>query len=244
METLNLIKNDPWLEPFEDAIKGRHQHALDKEAELTNKGKQTLSDFASGYLYFGLHRTADGWVFREWAPNATEIFMVGTFNEWKELKKYSLKRKDYGVWEIKLPADSHETRRSYTRLIVHWEGGCRRTYSCLGNSEWYRTNIPRFSVHRSGHRKSHIKLKKRTFKPNTASFAYLRMPYRYGTTGREGRHLHMSSSENALATHHAKAGYNCIQIMAIQEHPYYGSFRLPCNQFLCRYFAASELLKS
>ena len=52
METLNLIKNDPWLEPFEDAIKGRHQHVLDKEAELTNKGKQTLSDFASGYLYF------------------------------------------------------------------------------------------------------------------------------------------------------------------------------------------------
>jgi len=56
-KTLNLIKNDPWLEPFADAITGRHQHVLNKEAELTNKGKQTLSDFASGYLYFGLHRT-------------------------------------------------------------------------------------------------------------------------------------------------------------------------------------------
>ncbi len=52
METLNLIKNDPWLEPFADAINGRHQHAIDKESELTNKGKLTLSDFASGYLYF------------------------------------------------------------------------------------------------------------------------------------------------------------------------------------------------
>ena len=87
METLNLIKNDPWLEPFADAINGRHQHAIDKESELTNKGKLTLSDFASGYLYFGLHRTDDGWVFREWAPNATQIFMVGTFNDWKEEKK-------------------------------------------------------------------------------------------------------------------------------------------------------------
>lgn len=133
METLNLIKNDPWLEPFEDAIKGRHQHVLDKEAELTNKGKQTLSDFASGYLYFGLHRTADGWIFREWAPNATEIFIVGTFNEWKELKKYSLKRKDYGVWEIKLPADTMRHGDLY-KLIVHWESGWRRTYSCLGNT--------------------------------------------------------------------------------------------------------------
>lgn len=51
METLNLIKNDPWLEPYADAINGRHKHAAEKEAELTNKGKQTLSDFASGYLY-------------------------------------------------------------------------------------------------------------------------------------------------------------------------------------------------
>ena len=49
METLNLIKNDPWLEPYADAINGRHKHAAEKEAELTNKGKQTLSDFASGY---------------------------------------------------------------------------------------------------------------------------------------------------------------------------------------------------
>lgn len=62
METLNLIKNDPWLEPYADAINGRHKHATEKEAELTNKGKQTLSDFASGYLYFGLHRTDEGWV--------------------------------------------------------------------------------------------------------------------------------------------------------------------------------------
>ena len=37
-KTLNLIKNDPWLEPFADAIAGRHQFVLDKEAELTNKG--------------------------------------------------------------------------------------------------------------------------------------------------------------------------------------------------------------
>ena len=91
-KTLNLIKNDPWLEPFAGAITGRHQHVLDKEAELTNKGKQTLSDFASGYLYFGLHRTDKGWTFREWAPNATHIYMVGTFNNWEEKAAYKLKK--------------------------------------------------------------------------------------------------------------------------------------------------------
>ena len=97
---------DPWLEPFADAITGRHQYALNKEAELTNKGKQTLSDFASGYLYFGLHRTPKGWTFREWAPNATHIYMVGTFNNWEEKAAYKLKKLKNGNWEINLPADA------------------------------------------------------------------------------------------------------------------------------------------
>ena len=67
METLNLIKNDPWLEPFAGAINGRHQHALSKEVELIANGEsQKLSDFATGYLYFGLHRTENGWILREW----------------------------------------------------------------------------------------------------------------------------------------------------------------------------------
>ena len=90
-ETLNIIKNDPWLEPYSDAIEGRHQHALNKDAELTDKGKRSLSDFASGYLYFGLHQTPEGWTFREWAPNATQIYMVGTFNNWEEQAAYKLR---------------------------------------------------------------------------------------------------------------------------------------------------------
>ena len=91
-KTLDIIKNDPWLKDYEVAIVGRHRHAEDKIAELTQNGKCSLSDFASGYLYFGLHRTATGWVFREWAPHATEIYLIGDFNDWRELPKYKLKR--------------------------------------------------------------------------------------------------------------------------------------------------------
>lgn len=90
-KTLDIIKNDPWLKDYEVAIVGRHRHAEDKIAELTQNGKCSLSDFASGYLYFGLHRTATGWVFREWAPHATEIYLIGDFNDWKESPKYKLK---------------------------------------------------------------------------------------------------------------------------------------------------------
>ena len=59
---IGLVKNDSYLEPYEDAIKGRHDHALWKLSQLTKNGKQTLSDFANGYEYFGLHKTDRGWV--------------------------------------------------------------------------------------------------------------------------------------------------------------------------------------
>jgi len=91
---IGLVRNDSWLEPFEGAIRGRHDHALWKIGQLTQNGKKKLSDFASGHLYFGLHKLPKGWVFREWAPNATDIYLIGDFNDWKEDEKYRCKRID------------------------------------------------------------------------------------------------------------------------------------------------------
>ena len=81
MESLNLIKNDSWLAPFAKAITGRHNYVIEKEKALTNNGSQSLSSFATGYMYFGLHKVSNGWIFREWAPNATNIYLTGTFND-------------------------------------------------------------------------------------------------------------------------------------------------------------------
>ena len=122
MKQLNIIKNDPWLEPFSDAIEGRHNDAVNKERELTSNCK-SLDQFANAYNYFGLHRTEKGgWVFREWAPNATEITLIGDFSRWKEYLKYRLKRLDNGVWELKLPADAIHHGDLY-KMIVRWDGG-------------------------------------------------------------------------------------------------------------------------
>ena len=101
---LRLIKNDKYLAEYADAINGRHQSALNKIAELTNNGSTTLSEFATGYLYFGLHKNGKNWVIREWAPNATAIYLIGDFNGWKEDGHYAFKRvKDTGNWELVLP---------------------------------------------------------------------------------------------------------------------------------------------
>ena len=97
MKLLNLIKNDPWLKPYSNVIERRYQQVTDKEKDLL-RGAKTLSDFATGYLYFGLHKSSDGWVVREWAPNATEIYLIGTFSEWKEKAMYRFKKLKNGIW--------------------------------------------------------------------------------------------------------------------------------------------------
>ena len=87
MKVLDLIKNDPWLEPYSEAINRRHRQINLKVAELTRNTGQ-LTDFANGHLFFGLHRSKQGWKFREWAPNATAMYLLGDFNHWKKDEKY------------------------------------------------------------------------------------------------------------------------------------------------------------
>ena len=99
-KTLNIVKNDPWLAPFSEAIEGRHTEAMRKEKELCSQAG-TLNDFANAHRYFGLHRMDDGrWVFREWAPNAREIYLIGDFSDWNDQARYQLNRLpgSNGVW--------------------------------------------------------------------------------------------------------------------------------------------------
>src|SRR5512139_1742866 len=99
-----IVDNDPWLGPYAEIIYRRQMKVFEKENELAGDDK-SISDFATGYLYFGLHRTDRGWVFREWAPNATRIFLVGVFNGWKESDEYKLNRLENDVWELELRED-------------------------------------------------------------------------------------------------------------------------------------------
>ena len=108
MKTLKLIQTDTYLRPYAEAIEGRHKYALHREKELTGGSK--LSEWANGYMYFGLHKvqvksrckTAKmQWVLREWAPNATKIYLIGEFNNWQEDEAYAMKRlPKSGNWEI------------------------------------------------------------------------------------------------------------------------------------------------
>ena len=225
---IGLVKHDSWLEPFEDAIRGRHEHALYKLNELTNGGKQTLSDFATGYLYFGLHRTEKGWVLREWAPNATEIYVVGDFNGWHEDDHYRMKRlKNSGNWEIKLPARAMKHGDLF-KLKVHWQGGEGERIPAWAQRVVQDDRTKIFSAQVWAPEKPYV-WKKKSFRPNTNPLLIYEC------------HIGMAQDAEKVGTYREfqenvlprviKDGYNCIQIMAIAEHPYYGSFGYHVSNF-------------
>lgn len=223
---LAIIRHDPWLEPYEDAINGRHEDAIRKEIELVGK-KGNLVDFANAHQFFGLHKTKTGWVFREWAPNATAITMIGTFTDWKERDEYKLTRKDNGVWEINLPKTALKHGDLY-KLIVEWNGGRGE-------------RIPAYATRTVQDEKTYIfsaqvweparkyKFKITNFKPKTNPLLIYEC------------HIGMAQNKEGIGTYEefrknilpriVDDGYNAIQIMAIQEHPYYGSFGYHVSSF-------------
>jgi hypothetical protein len=95
-----FYNSDPWLQPYTGTIDRRIQKCLLKEQMLTGNG--AIGEFAMGHYYYGLHRTSENWIFREWAPNAKSIYLTGTFTGWKEQEQFMMKRiEPKGDWEFR-----------------------------------------------------------------------------------------------------------------------------------------------
>ena len=222
-----FIKNDPYLAPFEQAIVGRHDYAVAREKELLGTTNNTLSDFASGYMYFGLFKVKRSWVIREWAPNATTIYLIGDFNNWQKNEKYRLQPQENGVWELKI-SEKYIHHGDLYKLIVEWNGGAgeRIPAWCRRVVQDEKTKIFSAQVWQP---EQEYKFRIRKFHPTKAPL----MIYEC--------HIGMAAEEEKVGTYNefrenilpriAEAGYNCIQIMAIQEHPYYGSFGYHVSSF-------------
>src|SRR5690606_10367130 len=98
---MGLIDIDPWLKPHKAVILARERYMKKKTDEVLDG--MPLESFALGFQYFGLHRTEHSWVFREWAPNATKIVLVGDFTDWQERDDFTLKQVEHGQWHGEFP---------------------------------------------------------------------------------------------------------------------------------------------
>lgn len=237
---LGLLRHDEWLHPYASAIIGRHAYAQHKYDELTQK-QGTLADFAVGHLYFGLHRTEQGWVLREWAPNATHIYLIGDCNGWTESQNYAFARLENGVWELRIALDKLQHEQLY-KLSVHWHGGQGERIPAYA-TRVVQDEITKVFSAQVWAPPITYQFKHTAFTPPTDPLLIYEC------------HIGMAQEEECVGSYDdftekilpriATAGYNCIQIMAIQEHPYYGSFGYHVSNFFAvsSRFGTPEALK-
>ena len=218
--TARCIEKDPLLKPYRSIIARRLRKIRDMEAQLT-QNTMSLMDFASGHEYFGLHFTGGRWVFREWAPNAEAIFIIGEMSGWREMDEYRLyPTGTYGVWEIRLPENTLRHQALY-RLRIHWPGGAgdripawaRRVVQDpvteIFNAQVWRPETPYAWKNR---KPSH------DLNGLLVYEAHVGMAQEYEGIGG------FTEFRQKILPRIVDAGYNTLQLMAIQEHPYYGSF--------------------
>ena len=120
-QDLQLVADDPWLQPYKDKLLSRQKNAGQLQQKVA--GSAPLKDVSYQYEFLGMHKNSDGsWVFCEWAPNATEIYILCDKNGWHDDPGYSLNKLENGVWEIHLSADKIKHQDTY-KLHIYWAGG-------------------------------------------------------------------------------------------------------------------------
>ena len=225
MKKLKIYKVDPMLKAYSSDLDQRMTNYETKKKELLKDG-ETLSDFANGYQFFGIHKVRGGWVYREWAPAAEAMYLTGDFNNW-DRHSHPLERKENGVWELKLKgANALRHGQKVMAIVVHDGKELNRIPLYAG----YVTQDPETIEWNA-----EIYAPKKPFQWTDDGFKPEKVPYIYEC------HVGMAQEEPCVGTYDQfrenilprikKLGYNTIQIMAIMEHPYYASFGYQVTNF-------------
>lgn len=218
MNKIKLLEYDPWLGPFASKITERNQAILSKSTKLG--GNKGLKDFANGHLYFGLHCIDGNWVVREWAPNATSIFLIGEFNKWSESEDFRFKKTGNGNWELELPFEMLRHCDIY-KIRIAWDGGAKDRIPAWARYVVQDPDTKNFNAC--------VWQPEHPFEwKNDSKNPKIPFPLIYEA------HVGMATEKLQTGTYDEfrrsvlprikEAGYNTVQLMAIQEHPYYGSF--------------------
>ena len=234
---LKIFEYDPSLLPYRKDLEQRMRNYANKKLQLVGK-KGKLCDFANGHEYFGFHRTENGWVYREWAPAAEAVFLMGDMNGWNRtsLKLNSL---DDGIFEIYLNGENALWDGCHVKVLV-LSGG-----RLLERIPLY---IKRVEQDKNTFEWCGVISDEPQYEWKNTQFVPQKSPYIYEchigmAQEKEGIGTYAEFCENVLPKI-AELGYNTIQIMAIMEHPYYGSFGYQVSSFFAacsRYGTPNEL---
>jgi 1,4-alpha-glucan branching enzyme len=228
----DLIAHDPWLEPHGDNLRRRFAHYKDTLAKIERAGG-LLGPVSQGHHYFGFTRGEKsglpGVWFREWAPAAHILSLIGDFNGW-DVWKNAMQRDEFGVWSTFLPDSEYAAKLTHaSRVKVHVK-------SVAGAQD----RIPAY-IRRVIQEDGRTDFTGQYWNPPRAyQFRHPSPKLRAGLRIYEA-HVGMASEEPRVGTFKeftasilpriADLGYNAVQLMAVMEHPYYGSFGYHVSNF-------------
>ena len=235
---IKIIDIDPYLEPYQKDIELRLKLFENKRDELL-KNDQSLCDFANGYRYFGIHPTDDGWVYREWAPAAQEMYFTGDFNNWNT-QSHRMTRLENGVFELYIDGNNSLKAGQKVQAIVIHNG------KLLRRIPLYATRVVQDAD--TNLWCAEIEDTLAPYSWTDAGFIPEKAPFIYEC------HIGMAQEKSAVGSYREftqnvlprikELGYNTIQIMAVMEHPYYASFGYQVSNFFAassRYGTSNEL---
>ena len=225
MNVPEIVIHDPYLKNYEQDFIRWQNKFKGKSYELL-QGKP-LTDFATGYLYFGLFRTHKGWVIRDWAPNATTLFLAGECNDWLEKSTYEFKNTGNGCWELQLPPEALKHGDLYS-FSMHWNGGNGKRIPAWANRV---VQDPETLIFNAQVWDPPEKYKWTNPKFRRSAEAPLIYEAHIGMAGEEPRIHTYNEFREKILPRIKESGYNIVQLMAIPEHPYYGSFGYHVSSF-------------
>ena len=225
-----LLELNPQLQNFAGDIDLRMFLYRATKNRILTEG-QTLNDFANAHDYYGFHHVKGGWYYREWAPNAYQLYLEGEFNNWNKTS-HPLTSLGNGDWELYLEGDDSLWDGCKVKTVVdafmtrteHLPLYCRRAVQNKTNNTYEAEVVDDKKI---------FKWTDKNFKPEERMYIY---EAHVGMAQEEGKVGTYREFANKTLAHIKKAGYNTIQLMAIMEHPYYGSFGYQVSNF----YAASS----
>lgn len=238
-----IMEIDPSLKPYKADIDLRMQRYNYTKQRLLGKTNQRITDFANGHLYFGFHCDKSGWYYREWAPNAEAISLFGDFNNWNS-SSHKLNSIGNGVWEIFIAGQNTLVHGSKVKIQITADGHSfdRIPLYCKRVIQDPATKTFDGLIWNPPHK---FKWTDELFNINH-SIPPLIYESHIGMASDEARIATFTEfTKNILPRIH-KLGYNTIQLMAIMEHPYYGSFGYQVSNFFAvssRFGTPEELKK-
>ena len=231
-KSIALIEDDPWLEPYENEIQDRISRYKRSLKEIKDIYGDILT-FATGHKYYGVNfdENERGWFYREWAPEAHEVFLTGDFNDWDRYS-HRLTRNEFGVWEIFLPFDIYQKRFVHKSKIKAHIIGANGAHDRIPA---YITRVIQDAETTDFSGQLWMPQKPFEWTDRDFNLRKIKDPIIYEA------HVGMAQEKEGVGTYREFAdkivprirqmGYNTIQLMAVMEHPYYGSFGYHVSNF-------------